>query len=160
VSTGFPPGPGDGAPDFELPTDSGSVFKLSAERGHPVVLYFYPQDDTEGCSIENHEFSVLLPEFTRLGARVVGISPDSLESHRAFRAKCGLTTTLAADPDHIAIDAYCLWGPKVTFGHHHIGLHRTSFLIDRDGRIGEVWQVKRIKGHAEKVLESVRALST
>jgi peroxiredoxin Q/BCP len=146
------------APDFALPTDQGAVFTLSAERNRPVVLYFYPQDDTEGCSIENHEFSLLMPDFARAGIPVVGISPDSVESHRAFRAKCGLTTTLVADPDRVAIDAYGLWGPKVTFGHHHIGLHRTSFLIDREGRIAQMWKVSRIKGHAELVLAAARSL--
>jgi peroxiredoxin Q/BCP len=147
------------APDFELPTADGGNFRLSAERGHPVVLYFYAEDDTEGCTIENQAFSALLPEFARLGVTVVGISEDSIARHCRFRDKYGIATLLVADPGHEAIEAYGVWGPKVTFGHHLIGLIRSTFLIDAQGRIAEEWRVTRIKGHAEKVLEAARALA-
>jgi peroxiredoxin Q/BCP len=123
------------------------------------VLYFYAEDDTEGCTIENQAFSALLPEFARLGVTVVGISEDSIARHCRFRDKYGIATLLVADPGHEAIEAYGVWGPKVTFGHHFIGLIRSTFLIDAQGRIAEEWRVTRIKGHAEKVLEAARALA-
>jgi peroxiredoxin Q/BCP len=147
------------APDFELPTDKGDVFRLSQQRGSPVVLYFYPQDDTEGCTIENMEFSAEAAEFERLGVRILGISPDSIADHCAFRDKYRLGITLAADPERKAIEAYGLWGLKHTFGRDYIGLIRTSFLVDGDGRIAEIWPVTRIKGHAAKVLAAARALA-
>ncbi|MGN6102756.1 MAG: peroxiredoxin [Devosia sp.] len=153
------PGRGEMAPDFELPAADGGNFRLSAERGHPVVLYFYAEDETEGCTIENQAFSALLPEFARLGVTVVGISEDSIARHCRFRDKYGIATVLVADPGHQAIEAYGVWGPKVTFGHHLIGLIRSTFLIDAQGRIAEEWRVTRIKGHAEKVLEAARALA-
>lgn len=152
------PQKGRKAPDFTLPTAAGTPFRLSGEVGHPVVLYFYPEDDTEGCTIENQEFSALLPEFESLGAVVVGVSPDDVDKHCRFRDRHGIATVLVADPDHKAIDAYGVWGPKVTFGHHLIGLIRSSFLIDAQGRIAADWQVRRIKGHARQVLDATRAL--
>ena len=126
------------APDFELRAADGGTFRLSAQRGRPVVLFFYPEDDTPGCTIENQDFSALLPEFEQLGVTVVGISADSIEKHCRFRDKYRLKTVLLADPRHEAIDAYGVWGPKVTFGHHLIGLVRSSFLIDAEGRIAGV----------------------
>ncbi|HVW91080.1 MAG TPA: peroxiredoxin [Devosia sp.] len=153
------PDQGHKAPDFELPAADGSIFRLSAHLGHPVVLYFYAEDDTEGCTIESQQFSALLPEFQRLGVTVAGISEDSVEKHCRFRDKYGLETILLADPAHLAIDAYGVWGPKVTFGHHLVGLIRSTFLIGPDGTIAAQWRVTRIKGHAEKVLDAARALS-
>ena len=151
--------PGDPAPDFELDTDSGERFRLSAQRGRPVVLYFYPADDTEGCTVENIEFSQLAAAFVDLGVTVLGLSPDSIEKHCNFRDKHGLTVPLAADPDRAAIDAYGVWGPKKLYGREYEGLHRTTFLIDGDGRIAAVWKVRRIKGHAQAVLEAARDLT-
>jgi peroxiredoxin Q/BCP len=149
---------GASAPDFELMTDSGTPFRLSAAHGQPVVLYFYAEDDTEGCTIENLQFSALLPEFDALGVKIVGISADTVEKHCRFRDKYRLGVTLAADPDHQAIEAFGVWGPKVTFGHHLIGLIRSTFLIGPDGKIAEAWHVSRIKGHADKVLDATRLL--
>jgi peroxiredoxin Q/BCP len=146
------------APDFALATDAGDTFRLSDMRGRPVVLYFYPQDDTEGCTIENREFSALAPDFAALGVKLVGISPDSIADHCKFRDKYGLSVTLAADPEHKAIDAYGLWQEKTTFGRRYVGLVRTSFLIDAEGRIAGIWTVTRIKRHAAAVLEAARAL--
>ncbi len=154
------PQTGDVAPDFALSTDSGEIFRLSGHRGNVVVLFFYPQDDTQGCTIENLEFSALREEFAAAGATVVGISPDSVESHCRFRDRHKLGVVLAADPERVAIEAYGLWGPKVTFGHEHIGLHRTTFIIGPDGRVAGVHPVPRIKGHAAKMLEAVRLLAT
>jgi peroxiredoxin Q/BCP len=150
---------GGKAPDFDLPVADGGRFRLSEQRGRPVVLYFYPEDDTEGCTIENQEFSALLPEFERLGAIVVGISEDSIARHCKFRDKYAIATVLAADPGHEAIEAYGVWGPKVTFGHHLIGLIRSTFLVGPDGTLAAQWHVTRIRGHAEKVLAATRALS-
>jgi peroxiredoxin Q/BCP len=149
---------GKTAPDFALTTDRNEIFRLSEHRGSPVVLVFYPQDDTEGCTIENIEFTQLMPEFRKLGARVVGISPDSVADHCKFRDKYQLALTLAADPDHQAIDAYEVWGPKTTFGHDYVGLIRTTFLVGPDGRIAGIWRVNRIKAHAADVLEKTREL--
>lgn len=149
---------GEKAPDFVLATDRNEVFRLSEHAGSPVVLVFYPQDDTEGCTIENIEFTQLMPEFRNLGAEVVGISPDSVADHCKFRDKYQLTLTLAADPERRAIDAYGVWGPKTTFGRDYVGLIRTTFLIGPDGRIAGIWRVNRIKAHAAEVLEATRAL--
>src|SRR5665213_2139921 len=146
------------APDFELPTADGPSFRLSAQLGKPVVLYFYPEDDTPGCTIENQEFTALLPEFKKLGVAVVGISGDSVAKHCKFRDKYRLATVLVSDPEHKAIDAYGVWGAKVTFGHHLIGLIRSTFLVGADGKLIDDWRVTRIKGHAEKVLAAARAL--
>ena len=159
-STMTKPRKGDKAPDFELPSADGTPFRLSAQRGRPVVLYFYPEDDTEGCTIENQEFTHRLPDFERLGVTVVGISPDSVEKHCRFRDKYGIGSVLLADPAPVATDAYGVWGPKVTFGHHLIGLIRSSFLIDANGIVASDWHVRRIKCHAEQVLEAARALAT
>lgn len=150
------PAKGDLAPDFDLPTTAGASFRLSAHRGRPVVLFFYAEDDTEGCTIENQEFSALLPDFAALGIVVAGISEDSLDTHRRFCTRRAISVPLIADPDHIAIDLYGVWGPKVTFGHHLIGLIRSTLLIGPDGRILESWRVTRIRGHAAKVLEAAR----
>lgn len=149
---------GSKAPDFALPTDRNEMFRLSEHIGWPVVLVFYPQDDTEGCTIENIEFTQLVPEFRRLGAEVVGISPDSVADHCKFRDKYQLALTLAADPEHEAIRAYDVWGPKTTFGRDYMGLIRTTFLVGPDGRIAGIWRVNRIKAHAAEVLEAARAL--
>lgn len=149
---------GNEAPGFTLPTDRNELFRLSDRKGSPVVLVFYPRDDTEGCTIENIEFTRLMPEFKKLGAEVVGISPDSVADHCAFRDKYGLGLTLVADPERQAIEAYEVWGPKTTFGHDYVGLIRTTFLVGPDGRIAGIWRVNRIKNHAADVLEAARAL--
>lgn len=145
------------APDFTLPLDDGSSFTLSAQRGRPVVLYFYPQDDSGGCVDENREFSELAEEFARRGAVLLGISPDGLESHLRFRKKYGLKLPLAADPDRIAIEAFGLWQLKSLYGRQFMGLVRTSFIIDAEGRIARSIRATRIKGHAQKMLEALDA---
>jgi thioredoxin-dependent peroxiredoxin len=147
------------APDFAVPTDTGQTFRLSEYRGRPVVLFFYPEDDTQGCTIENLEFTGHMPEFDELGARVVGISPDTVEKHCRFRDKYGLRVILAADPHRKVIAAYGVWGRKKLFGHEYDGVIRTTFLVAPDGKIARIWPVTRIKGHAEAVLDAVRALA-
>lgn len=152
------PTAGERAPDFTLPTDRGDAFSISGHAGSPIVLFFYPADDTSGCTLESIEFTRLLPDFAALGAVVVGISPDSVESHCQFRDKHGLGMPLVADTEHIAIDAYGVWGPKVTFGKETIGLRRTSFLIGPDGTVAGVFAVPKVEGHAADVLDATRAL--
>ena len=147
--------PGDPAPDFTLPRDDGSSFTLSAERGKPVVIFFYPEDDSGGCVDENVEFSDLSAQFAARGAVLVGISPDDLASHVKFRAKYGLQVPLAADPDHLAIEAFGLWQMKKLYGREFMGLIRTSFIIGADGRIARIIRATRIKGHAAKMLAAL-----
>ena len=148
---------GDPAPDFTLPLDDGSQFTLSAERGHPVVLYFYPEDDSGGCVDENKEFSERAGQFHALGARLVGISPDTVESHVKFRRKYGLMSPLAADPERRAIEAFGLWQMKKLYGREFMGLIRTSFIIDAEGRVARIIRATRILGHAQKMLEALEA---
>lgn len=149
---------GDMAPDFVLPRDGGGTISLKDLRGKPVVLYFYPQDDTTGCTKEAVAFSQLLPEFRKAGAAVVGLSPDSAKKHDKFKAKHGLVIDLAADEERKVIDAYHLWVEKQMYGRTYMGVERATFLIDKDGRIARVWRKVRVKGHAEAVLEAVRTL--
>ncbi|WP_421759713.1 peroxiredoxin [Devosia sp.] len=153
------PAIGTPAPDFELMTDSRELFRLSAHKGQMVVLYFYPQDDTEGCTLENIEFTDLLPEFKALKAAVVGISPDTIEKHCTFRDKYNLGVPLASDPDRTVISAYGLWQLKKLYGVEFMGVKRATVVIDTEGRIAEVLYATRIKGHAEKVLAAARALA-
>jgi peroxiredoxin Q/BCP len=124
-----------------------------------VVLYFYPQDDTEGCTLENIEFTDLLPEFRKRKAVVVGISPDSVEKHCTFRDKYDLRVPLASDPDHQVIDAYGLWQLKKMWGTEFMGVKRATVVIDAHGNVAAVLYATRIKGHAAKVLEVVRGLA-
>lgn len=124
-----------------------------------MVLFFYPEDGTEGCTIENLEFTLLAPAFIAAGTTVVGISPDTVEKHCQFRDRHALATTLVSDPGLKAIRAYGAWGPKKMFGHEYDGVIRTTFLIDATGRIAHIWKVTRIKGHAQTVLDATRALS-
>jgi peroxiredoxin Q/BCP len=148
---------GDIAPDFTMPLDDGSMFQLSAQRGRPVVLYFYPEDDSGGCVDENREFSDRAAAFAALGARMVGISPDSIESHVQFRKKYGLVAPLAADPEHQAIEAFGLWKLKKLYGREFMGLIRTSFIIGADGKVARIIRATRILGHAQKMLEALEA---
>jgi peroxiredoxin Q/BCP len=150
---------GKKAPDFELPAADGSVFRLSDHEGTPVVLFFYPQDDTEGCTLENQEFSALLPEFQAIGAVVAGISPDTIESHCKFRDKFGLAAPLLADVGEKVTRKYGLWQLKKLWGVEYMGLVRTSFLIDSKGKIAGIYKATRIRDHAAKVLEAAWALS-
>jgi thioredoxin-dependent peroxiredoxin len=146
------------APDFELPTDGGGRVRLSDLRGQKVVLYFYPADDTEGCTIEAVNFTALLPEFDQAGATVLGVSPDSAKSHDRFKLKHKLALVLAADVDHEVIERYGLWGEKTMFGRKYMGVERATFLIGEDGRIARIWRKARVKGHAEAVLAAAKEL--
>jgi len=152
------PEPGDIAPDFTLPADDGREIALSALRPAPVVLYFYPKDNTPGCTTEAIEFSALLPQFRALGAEVFGISKDTIESHRKFRAKHGLSVPLLSDAEGHVSEDYGVWGEKKMYGRTFEGITRSTFLIDGAGKIAHAWRKVRPKDHAGEVLEAVRAL--
>lgn len=147
----------DMAPDFTLPGTSGDV-TLSALRGAEVVLFFYPRDDTSGCTKENEAFTALLPEFEALGARVFGISKDSLASHEKFMAKKNLTVPLLSDENSDVCERFDVWKEKSMYGKTYMGIERSTFLIDGEGRIAQEWRKVKVPGHAEAVLEAVRAL--
>lgn len=148
---------GDPAPDFTLPSDNGEI-SLSSLRGKPVVIYFYPKDDTSGCTKEAIAFSQLKPEFDKIGVRVIGLSPDSATKHAKFRKKHELAVDLAADEDRVALEAYGVWVEKSMYGRKYMGVERTTFLIDAQGKIAQVWNKVKVDGHADAVLEAARAL--
>jgi thioredoxin-dependent peroxiredoxin len=150
---------GDKAPDFELPTESGGKFKLSGIKGRGVVLYFYPKDDTSGCTLEAKDFSVFAPDFRKIGIEVIGLSPDSVESHRKFSRKYDLAVRLAADEDKAVATAYGVWVEKSMYGRRYMGVERSTFLIDKNGRIARSWRRVKVPGHAEEVLAAARALA-
>jgi peroxiredoxin Q/BCP len=150
---------GEPAPDFDLEIDGGGRVRLSELRGRAVVLYFYPKDDTPGCTKEAIGFSQLKPEFDAAGAVVVGVSKDSVRSHAKFRAKYDLALVLASSPDNEMLDRYGVWVEKSMYGRAYMGVERATFLIDRAGRVSRVWRKVKVTGHAEEVLQAVRALA-
>jgi peroxiredoxin Q/BCP len=147
---------GDEAPDFELATDGGGTFKLSDHSGKPVVVYFYPKDDTPGCTAEAIAFTGLADQFAEAGAAIVGISKDTAKSHDKFKAKYELTITLAADPDKEVVDRYGVLSKKSRYGREYMGIDRTTFLVGPDGRIAEIWRKVKVDGHAAEVLDAVK----
>lgn len=149
---------GQKAPSFELPRDGGGILKLSDFGGKAVVLYFYPQDDTETCTAEAIEFSKARPDFEKAGAVIIGVSPDGVRKHDKFKAKHKLTVDLGADEERAAIDAYGVWAEKTMFGRKYMGVVRSTFLIGPDGTIARIWRNVRLRGHVEEVLAAVKAL--
>lgn len=149
---------GDAAPGFELPRDGGGSVSLDQFRGKPVVLYFYPKDDTSGCTKEAVNFSALADQFAAAGAEIIGVSPDPVKSHDKFKAKHDLSVTLVSDENKQAIEAYGVWAEKKMYGKTYMGVERSTFLIDADGKIAKVWRKVKVPGHAEAVLESVKGL--
>lgn len=149
---------GDSAPEFDLPNDGGGNVRLSDFRGRKVVVYFYPQDDTKSCTVEAIDFSALLGEFEQAGIAVIGISPDSAARHARFRKKHDLSLTLASDEDRKTIDAYGVWAEKTLYGRKYMGVVRSTFLIDADGKIARIWENVRVRDHARQVLEAARVL--
>jgi peroxiredoxin Q/BCP len=150
---------GDKAPDFELPTDDGATFKLSRAKGKPVVLYFYPKDDTSGCTLEAQNFSALAPQFRKAGVEVIGISPDSVDSHQKFCRKYDLAVRLASDEDKSVVNAYGVWTEKSMYGRRYMGVERSTFLVDGNGRIAKSWRKVKVPGHAEEVLAAAKELA-
>ncbi|MGH7564587.1 MAG: thioredoxin-dependent thiol peroxidase [Gemmatimonadota bacterium] len=147
---------GDPAPDFELPSTGGGSVRLSELRGRPVVLFFYPKDMTSGCTAEACAFQAALPDFSGVDAEIYGISKDSLSSHAKFREKEGLTFDLLSDADSDVSERYGVWKEKKMYGKSHMGIERTTFLIDPEGRVARVFPKVKVDGHAEEVLAAVQ----
>jgi len=149
---------GDTAPAFDLPTEGGGRINLAGLQGRKVVLYFYPKDDTKGCTLEAIDFTAHLPGFTAAGAEVIGVSPDSPRSHDNFKSKHSLGLTLASDVDRAIIGRYGLWVEKSNYGRKYMGVERATFLIDEKGKIVRAWHGVRVKGHPEAVLAALQSL--
>jgi peroxiredoxin Q/BCP len=148
---------GDAAPDFTLPGDTGEI-SLSALKGQTVVLYFYPKDDTSGCTKEAQEFTAAQADFAKAGAVVIGASKDSAASHAKFRAKYGLAPLLASDKDSDVIERYGAWVEKSMYGRTYMGVDRSTYLIDKTGVLRQIWRKVKVPGHVAAVLEAVKAL--
>jgi len=150
--------PGDRAPAFDLASDGEKNLTLSDLQGKNVVLYFYPKDDTPGCTNQAKGFSALSADLTKAGAVVIGVSKDSLASHKRFRAKHDLTIALGSDPEGTTIEAYGAWVEKSMYGRSYMGIERSTFLIDGSGVVRKVWRKVKVPGHAEAVLAEIKAL--
>ncbi|MDB5427246.1 MAG: bcp [Phenylobacterium sp.] len=147
---------GAAAPDFELESAEGPI-RLADFKGKTLVLYFYPKDDTTGCTMEGQDFTALAPEFAKAGATVVGVSKDSVKSHEKFAGKYGLTVRLGSDPQGGVIERFESWVAKKLYGREYMGIERATFLI-RDGVIRRIWRKVKVAGHAKAVLDAVKAL--
>lgn len=150
------PDAGDDAPDFDLTADDGRAIGLASLQGRSAVLYFYPRDDTSGCTAEAKDFSRLAREFEKAGVTVIGISPDGVESHKKFKAKHGLDLRLASDTAKTAAEAFGVWVEKSMYGKTYMGVERSTFLIDGAGKIVKSWRKVKVPGHAEAVLAAAR----
>ena len=150
--------PGAKAPDFDLPTDGGANASLEALKGRTVVFYFYPKDDTTGCTNEAKGFSDAKSEFDKAGALVIGCSKDTIASHAKFRAKYGLTIALASDVEGKIVEAYDSWIEKSMYGRKYMGIDRSTFLIDGQGVLRRVWRKVKVPGHVQEVLKAVQDL--
>lgn len=148
------------APDFTLPRDGGGIVSLSDFRGRPVVLFFYPKDDTSSCTTESIAFSGLLTEFSAAGAVVIGMSPDSVKKHDKFAKKYDLSVILASDEELTALNSYGVWVEKSMYGRKYMGVERTTLLIGPDGVIRRIWPKVKVAGHAEEVLAAAQNLAT
>ena len=148
---------GDKAPDFTLPTDGDGKVTLSKLKGKKVVLYFYPKDDTPGCTTEACAFRDMFPRFKKMDATVIGISRDSVARHDKFKKKYELPFTLASDEEGKVTEAYGVWVEKSLYGRKYMGIERATFLIDEKGKIERVWHKVKVAGHADEVLKAVNA---
>lgn len=151
--------PGDIAPDFSLSLGDGGSVSRASLAGRPAVIYFYPKDDTAGCTVEAKDFSALAADFAAAGIALVGVSPDSVASHAKFSKKHSLTVPLAADPSTEMLAAYGVWTEKSMYGRKYMGVERTTILLDAEGRVARVWPKVKVAGHAAEVLEAARALA-
>ena len=149
---------GKKAPDFSATTDSGKTLNLSDLRGKPVVLYFYPKDDTSGCTAEACGFRDSLPNFAKVKAAVIGVSKDSVERHDKFKRKYGLTFPLVSDENGKICEKYGTWVEKSLYGRKYMGIERATFLIDKAGTVAKVWSKVKVRGHVDDVLQAVKAL--
>ena len=149
---------GDKAPDFNMTTDAGGSVSLADLKGRPVVLYFYPKDDTPGCTTEACGFRDLEADFSSVDATVIGVSRDSVKRHDKFKAKYDLNFALGSDEDGVVTEAYGVWVEKMNYGRTYMGIERSTFLIDGTGAIAKIWRKVRVKGHVDAVLEATKAL--
>jgi len=149
---------GDQLPKFSLPADDGTVVTADSLRGKNTVLYFYPKDDTSGCTKEACDFRDAFPRFGKTNAQVIGVSPDSVESHRKFKQKYQLPFKLLADEGHKLADAFGVWKEKSMYGRTYMGVERTTVLIDRNGRVARIFPKVRVPGHVEEVEAALRDL--
>jgi peroxiredoxin Q/BCP len=151
--------PGDKAPDFSLPSDGGGTVSLKKLKGQNIVLYFYPKDDTSGCTKEAMEFNALWAKFAKAGTEIIGVSPDSTASHDKFKKKYDLAFPLISDEQKDMLGAYGVWVEKSMYGRKYMGVERTTFLIDGKGKIQEIWRKVKVPGHAEAVLKAAQELN-
>ncbi|HKV15904.1 MAG TPA: thioredoxin-dependent thiol peroxidase [Reyranella sp.] len=158
MSTGDDKMVGKKAPDFTAPTDGGGTLKLSELRGRPAVLYFYPKDDTPGCTTEACGFRDAAPDFKKLKAQVLGVSKDSVARHDKFKAKYKLPFTLVSDEDGKICEKYGTWIEKSLYGRKYMGIDRATFLIDKHGIVRRVWRKVKVAGHVSEVQEALEAL--
>ena len=149
---------GDKAPDFEMTTDGGGTISLASLKGRNVILYFYPKDNTPGCTKEACGFQESLPDFSKANAAVVGVSKDSVKKHENFKKKFGLDFTLGSDADGSVCEDYGVWTEKKNYGRTYMGIERSTFLIDGEGVIRKVWRKVRVNGHVDDVLAAAQAL--
>jgi len=149
---------GDAAPDFDLPSDGGGRVTLSGLKGKKIVLYFYPKDDTSGCTAEAIAFNGLRDKFKAAGAVVIGVSPDSPASHDKFKKKHDLAFPLVSDETKAMLEAYGVWQEKSMYGKKYMGVERSTFLIGADGVIARVWRKVKVPGHAEETLAAAKAI--
>lgn len=149
---------GDKAPDFTLPSDGGGQISLSALTGRKVVLYFYPKDDTSGCTKEAIEFNRLKTEFEKADTVIIGVSADSVASHDKFKRKYALDLILGSNEDRSMLEAYGVWVEKSMYGRKYMGIERCTLLIDREGAVAQIWPKVRVPGHAEEVLKHAQTL--
>ena len=148
---------GDAAPEFGLAASGGRQVSLAGQKGRPFVLYFYPRADTPGCTREACAFEEALPQFK--GIEVIGVSPDAMAPVEKFARKYGLSFPLASDPDHAVAEAYGVWVEKSNYGKKYMGIERSTFLIDKDGRIARAWRKVKVDGHAAAVMQAAAALT-
>jgi len=151
-------GEGDKAPDFDMPTAGGGRVRLKDLKGKAVVLYFYPKDDTSGCTQEALRFTEKAAQFRKLGAEVVGVSRDSVAAHDKFAAKHGLAVTLGSDEAGAACEAYGVWREKAMYGRKYMGIERSTFLIDPKGKVVKTWRKVKVPGHVDEVLAAAREI--
>ena len=150
---------GHPAPALDLPADNGGQVSLAALKGKPAVVYFYPKDDTTGCTREAQDFTALTPDFAALGVPVIGVSKDTVKKHDKFKAKYDLSVVLASDEDGAACEAWGVWVEKTLYGRKYMGIERATFLIDAQGRIVLAWRNVKVADHAAAVLEAARGIS-
>lgn len=151
---------GDKAPNVTLPLPDGSSTSVGAQEGHILVLYFYPKDDTPGCTTEAQAFTALAPDFAKIGATIIGVSKDPPKKHQKFIDKYDLKIALASDDEAGTIcEAYGTWIEKTLYGRAYMGIDRATFLIGKDGKIAKIWRKVKVKDHAEAVLEAAKAIA-